>query len=109
MTAPMGVSRVREMARAGAIWPLRVKVIISNRDITVIDARTNEEMEHFPMSIVSEPTSAMATDRRAAVGNEPLDNIVLFTVLEDPVNRASPPEMHIFQCLTRSVSDAAAA
>jgi hypothetical protein len=106
LTAQMGVTRVREMARAGAIWPLRVKVVISNRDITVIDARTSEEMEHFPITLVNEPTSATASERRSAIGSEPLDNIVLFTVLEDPVNKTSPPEMHIFQCLGRSVGGA---
>lgn len=106
MTAQMGVTRVREMARAGAIWPLRVKAVISNREITVTDARTSEEMEHFPIALVSEPTSATASERRSAIGSEPLDNIVLFTVLEDPVNKTSPPEMHIFQCLGRPVGDA---
>ena len=63
-----------------------------------------EEMEHFPLSLVSEPTCATAVDRRVT-SCDGLDNLVLFTVLEDPVKKTSPPEMHVFQCLNRLVSE----
>jgi Phosphotyrosine-binding domain len=105
LSAHNGISRVREMARTGAIWPLKVKIIISDRELAVIDFRTGEEMEHFPLALISEPTSAMAANRRSAISHEPLDNIVLFTVLEDPISKSSPPEMHVFQCISQSVSE----
>lgn len=104
LTPPEGVRRVREMALSGYIWPLLVKVVVSDRELVVIDLQTGEEMEHFPLSLVSDPTCATAVDRRVN-GCDVLDNLVLFTVLEDPVKKSSPPEMHVFQCVNRLVSD----
>jgi len=98
-----GVSRIREMALTGAIWPLKVKIVITGWDLAVFDYRTGEEMENFPLALISDPTSVTATHRRSS-GNQTLDNIVLFTVLEDPVTKSSPPEMHVFQCISQSVS-----
>lgn len=103
LTAPEGVQRVREMALSGSVWPLRVLVVIGDRELVVIDVQSGEEMEHFPLSLVSEPTCATAVDRRVS-GCDVLDNLVLFTVLEDPVKKTSPPEMHVFQCVNRLVS-----
>ena len=103
LTPPEGVQRVREMALSGSIWPLRVLVVIGDRELVVIDVQSGEEMEHFPLSLVSEPTCATAVDRRVN-GCDVLDNLVLFTVLEDPVRKTSPPEMHVFQCVSRLVS-----
>jgi len=104
LTAPEGVRRVREMALAGSLWPLRVHIIIGDCKLVVLDLQTGEEMEHFPLSLISDPTCAMAVDRRVS-GCDVLDNLVLFTVLEDPVKKTSPPEMHVFQCVDRLVSD----
>jgi len=101
---PEGVRRVREMAFSGSIWPLRVCVVIGDRELVVIDFQSGEDMEHFPLSLVSEPTCATAVDRRVN-GCDVLDNLVLFTVLEDPVKKTSPPEMHVFQCVNRLVSN----
>ena len=103
LTPPEGVRRVREMAFSGSIWPLRVQVVIGDREVVVIDVQTGEDMEHFPLSLISEPTCATAVDRRVN-GCDVLDNLVLFTVLEDPVKKTSPPEMHVFQCVNRLVS-----
>ena len=105
LTAPEGVQRVREMAQAGSVWPLRVQLVIGERELVVVDVQSADEMEHFPLSLVSEPTCATAVDRRVS-GCDGLDNLVLFTVLEDPVKKTSPPEMHVFQCVNRLVSDA---
>jgi len=106
LTPPEGVRRVRELAFSGFIWPLRVHVVIGNHELVVIDLQSGEEMEHFPLSLVSQPTCATAVDRRVN-GCEVLDNLVLFTVLEDPVKKTSPPEIHVFQCVSRPVSDTA--
>jgi len=103
LTPPEGVRRVREMALSGSVWPLRVHAVLGDRDVVVVDALTGEDMERFPLSLVSEPTCATAVDRRVN-GCDVFDNLVLFTVLEDPVKKTSPPEMHVFQCINRLVS-----
>jgi len=103
LTPPDGVRRVREMALCGSVWPLRVHAVIADREVVVTDAQTGEDMERFPLSLVSEPTCATAIDRRVN-GCDVFDNLVLFTVLEDPVKKTSPPEMHVFQCINHLVS-----
>ena len=57
-----------------------------------------EEMERFPLSLVTDPTAVTNDDRR-----DVYNNVVLFTVVEDPHRRA-PSEMHIFQSISNPVS-----
>ena len=58
---------------------------------------SQEEMEKFSLALVHEPTAVTNSDR-----GDIYNNIVLFTVMEDPHRRA-PREMHIFQCVGKMV------
>lgn len=55
-------------------------------------------MERFPLHLVTDPTAVTNRDRR-----DVYNNILLFTVLEDPHSK-SATEMHIFQSVGRPVS-----
>ena len=54
-------------------------------------------MEEFPLDCVRDPVAV-----RDKTGM--FNNITLFTVVDDPRNKHSPSEMHIFQVISRSVS-----
>lgn len=56
-----------------------------------------ELMEQFPLECINDPVAVR--DK-----NGVFNNIVLFTVVEDPKKRQSPSEMHIFRVVDRSVS-----
>ena len=56
-------------------------------------------MECFPLSLIKDPAAVTNQDRR-----DIYNNILLFTVLEDPKKRSDQSEMHLFQCLSRPVS-----
>lgn len=54
----------------------------------------------MPLNLVHEPTSVINEDKK-----DIYNNILLFTVLEDPKKKSSSQsEMHIFQCLKNHVS-----
>ena len=59
-----------------------------------------EEMERFPLTLVTDPTAVTNEDRR-----DVYNNIFLLTVMEDDYKR-SPTEMHIFQCVSHHVCTA---
>ena len=56
-------------------------------------------MERFPLNLVVDPTART----KITSTNDAYDNMVLFTVLGDR-QRGMESEMHIFQCIDRSVS-----
>lgn len=56
-----------------------------------------ELMEEFPLSCVRDPVAVR--DK-----NGMFNNITLFTVVDDPKQKHSPSDMHIFQIIDRSVS-----
>ncbi|GIZ03109.1 epidermal growth factor receptor kinase substrate 8 [Caerostris extrusa] len=58
---------------------------------------SQDVVERFPMSLISEPTSYTSNDPR-----ELYNNIVVFIVRDEPHN---PPEMHIFQCARVSAQE----
>jgi epidermal growth factor receptor kinase substrate 8 len=51
-----------------------------------------DELERFPIAQVHEPTAIFKNDKR-----EIYNNLVLFTILDDPRKRNSQTDMHIFQ------------
>ena len=61
-----------------------------------------QEVELFPLDLLHEPTSVVSDDKK-----DIYNNILLFTVLEDPRKKlitGTPSEMHIFQCVRTHVS-----
>lgn len=56
-------------------------------------------MELFPLSCIRDPVAGK--DK-----NGMFNNIVLFTVVDEPKNKHSASDMHIFQVVGRSVSGA---
>ena len=66
--------------------------------LTPIFRRLQETMEQFPLALVVEPMAISSRSR-----NDVYNNLLLFTVLEDPKKATTPTEMHIFQCVNFSV------
>ena len=58
-----------------------------------------DELERFPLAQVHEPTAVLKNDRR-----ETYNNLILFTVIDDPRRKNSPSDMHIFQSVNAPVS-----
>ena len=60
---------------------------------------TQEELERFPVQLVSDPTAIFKNDRR-----EIYNNLILFTIVEDAKKRSSSQaDMHIFQSIKAPV------
>jgi hypothetical protein len=99
MTADEGLRRFQQMSRDGTIGPgSRVRLHVEPTSVVITDSLSGEEMEHIPVGLIYQPVAA-AGDR--ALGR--LDNVLVFTVLEDAFQMA-PPEMYFFQCLGCRVS-----
>ena len=60
-----------------------------------------EEIERFPIQLIHEPTAIFKNDKR-----EIYNNLILFTVIEDPKRKNSQADMHIFQSVKCRVSTA---
>lgn len=58
-----------------------------------------EELERFPIQLVQDPTAIFKNDRR-----EIYNNLILFTIIDDPKKRSSQADMHIFQSSKAPVS-----
>ncbi|RNA40676.1 epidermal growth factor receptor kinase substrate 8-like isoform X1 [Brachionus plicatilis] len=97
LKAEDGMRKLRSMEKLHGVATMHCQVLIDPNYLVVYDKNSAQEVEIFPLDLVTEPTSVLSDDR-----HEALNNIVLFTVLED--NRKSkgnastaPTEMHIFQ------------
>ncbi|XP_013406979.1 epidermal growth factor receptor kinase substrate 8 isoform X6 [Lingula anatina] len=96
-----GIRKLRQMEQNSGIWTMRCRMVIERKHLVVIDGQTGEEMERFPLPLVSEPAAVSSSDRR-----DIYNNIVLFIVVEDPKKKNSnPSEMHIFQCVSRPAQE----
>ena len=58
-----------------------------------------DELERFALSCVHEPTAVLKNDKR-----ETYNNLVLFTIIDDPRRKNGPSDMHIFQSVNAPVS-----
>ncbi|XP_021338889.1 epidermal growth factor receptor kinase substrate 8-like isoform X3 [Mizuhopecten yessoensis] len=92
MTVEDGLRKLKHMESTTGIWTMRCLMVVEARDIVIIDKGNGEEQERFPLSSVLEPT-AVVDDKN----HEVYSNLILFTVKEDPRNKYSPSDMHIFQ------------
>jgi epidermal growth factor receptor kinase substrate 8 len=59
---------------------------------------SKQEIETVQLSLIHEPTSVIIDDKKNLY-----NNLLLFTVLQDPKIRNSPTEMHIFHCVKTHV------
>lgn len=78
---------------------MECQLLIDSKYLIVYDKKNGQEVEIFPMDLVRDPTSVVSDDKK-----DIYNNILLFTVLEDPRRNGgptatTPTEMHIFQCI----------
>ncbi|XP_046552705.1 epidermal growth factor receptor kinase substrate 8-like isoform X6 [Haliotis rubra] len=82
------------MENTTGIWTMRCILIVERRALVVLDKSTGEELERFPMDCIVDPTAVFKNDRR-----EVYNNLILFTVVEDPRRKSSQGDLHIFQSI----------
>ncbi|KAL4224990.1 Phosphotyrosine-binding domain [Mactra antiquata] len=95
-----GLTKLKQMESTTGIWTMRCLLIVERRQIVVIDKGNGDELERFPLSQIHDPTAVLKNDRR-----ETYNNLVLFTVIDDPRRKNSPSDMHIFQSVTAPAHD----
>ncbi|XP_045175289.2 epidermal growth factor receptor kinase substrate 8-like isoform X6 [Mercenaria mercenaria] len=95
-----GLTKLKQMESSTGIWTMRCMLIVERRNIIVIDKGNGDELERFPLSHVHEPTAVLKNDRR-----ETYNNLVLFTILDDPRRKNGPSDMHIFQSVNAPAHD----
>lgn len=99
LTAEDGMRKLRIMEKSQGVWTMSCQILIDTKYIVLYDKKTREELDLFPIDLVSEPTSVMSDDQA-----DVFNNILLFTVLEDinkqksSLSELNPTEMHFFQC-----------
>lgn len=98
LKAEDGMRKLRIMEKTQGIWTMDCQLMIDENYIVAFDKKTGQEVELFPLDLVHDPTSVISDDKK-----DIYNNILLFTVLEDPRKKLSssntPSEMHIFQCV----------
>ncbi|CAF0771921.1 unnamed protein product [Brachionus calyciflorus] len=99
LTAEDGMRKLRIMEKSQGVWTMSCQILIDTKYIVLYDKKTREELDLFPIDLISEPTSVSIEDK-----TDPFNNVLLFTVLEDLKKNKSinsemhPTEMHLFQC-----------
>lgn len=94
LKAEDGMRKLRVMEKSHGIWTMECQMMIDVNYLVVLDKKTGQEVEKFPLSLVHDPVSVVSDDKK-----DIYNNIILFTVLQDnQKNSATPSEMHIFQC-----------
>uniref|UniRef100_A0A2C9LF08 PTB domain-containing protein n=1 Tax=Biomphalaria glabrata TaxID=6526 RepID=A0A2C9LF08_BIOGL len=87
-----GLRKLRQMENTTGIWTMRCILIVERGHLVILDNSTGEELERFPIQLVQDPTAIFKNDRR-----EIYNNLILFTIIDDPKKRSSQADMHIFQ------------
>uniref|UniRef100_A0A0B7BBK8 SH3 domain-containing protein n=1 Tax=Arion vulgaris TaxID=1028688 RepID=A0A0B7BBK8_9EUPU len=87
-----GLRKLRQMENTTGIWTMRCALVVERNYIIILDNSTGEELEKFPIQLIQDPTAVFKNDRR-----EIYNNLILFTVIDDPKKRSSQADMHIFQ------------
>lgn len=95
LKAEDGMRKLRIMEKSQNIWTMECQIMIDSSFLVVIDKKTGQIVEKFPLNLVHDPTSVVSDDRK-----DIYNNIILFTVIEEnqKKNSTTPSEMHIFQC-----------
>uniref|UniRef100_A0A0B7BDQ4 SH3 domain-containing protein n=1 Tax=Arion vulgaris TaxID=1028688 RepID=A0A0B7BDQ4_9EUPU len=87
-----GLRKLRQMENTTGIWTMRCVLIVERNSLVILDNSSGEELEKFPVQLVQDPTAIFKNDRR-----EIYNNLILFTIVDDPKKRSSHADMHIFQ------------
>ncbi|KAL3842127.1 hypothetical protein ACJMK2_020176 [Sinanodonta woodiana] len=87
-----GLTKLKQMENTTGIWTMRCQMIIERRHVVIVDKNTGDEVERFPVHNILEPTAIIRNDRR-----EVYNNLILFTVCDDPGRKNVSSDMHIFQ------------
>ncbi|BFZ16179.1 hypothetical protein BsWGS_19218 [Bradybaena similaris] len=87
-----GLRKLRQMENTTGIWSMRCILIVERNHLVIVDNSTGEELEKFPIQLVQDPTAIFKNDRR-----EIYNNLILFTIIDDPKKRSPQADMHIFQ------------
>ncbi|XP_059170849.1 epidermal growth factor receptor kinase substrate 8-like isoform X3 [Physella acuta] len=87
-----GLRKLRQMENTTGIWTMRCILIVERGCLVILDNSSGEELERFPIQLVQDPTAIFKNDRR-----EIYNNLILFTIVDDPKKRSSQADMHIFQ------------
>ncbi|CAL1535450.1 unnamed protein product [Lymnaea stagnalis] len=87
-----GLRKLRQMENTTGIWTMRCVLIVERGHLVILDNSTGEELERFQIQLVQDPTAIFKNDRR-----EIYNNLILFTIVDDPKKRSSQADMHIFQ------------
>ncbi|XP_041366479.1 epidermal growth factor receptor kinase substrate 8-like isoform X2 [Gigantopelta aegis] len=95
-----GLRKLRQMENTTGIWTMRCLLTCDRKQVTIIDNSTGEEIEKFPIQLIHEPTAIFKNDKR-----EIYNNLILFTVIEDPKRKGSQADMHIFQSVKCRAQD----
>ncbi|XP_057374617.1 epidermal growth factor receptor kinase substrate 8-like [Daphnia carinata] len=88
-----GMRRLLHMEKTSGIWTQKMILRLDREWVTIQDFENGEVVERFPLNLIVEPTAFTSLDPK-----DLYNNIFIFVVGEDPLNR-DPPEMHIFQCV----------
>lgn len=88
-----GMRRLLHMEKTSGIWTQKMILRLDREWVTIQDFENGEVVERFPLNLILEPTAFTSLDPK-----DLYNNIFIFVVGEDPLNR-DPPEMHIFQCV----------
>ena len=91
-----GMRRLREMETSTGIWTMRVRLIVSQKEVVIVEKASGKELECFPISRICDPFNFTSTDPK-----DVYNNVVIFIVQGDP---RTPSEMSAFQCIGKSVS-----
>lgn len=95
-----GLTKLKQMENTTGIWTMRCLLLIERNNIIIVDKGNGDELERFPLAQVFEPTAVLKNDRR-----ETYNNLVMFTIIEDPRRKNGPSDMHIFQSITAPAHD----
>ena len=96
LTAEEGMRQLRQRAQNSNISPIRALLRVEPQELVITDVTTGADTEHISLNLVSQPAAIISR-------GEKFNNVLTFVVLEDSY-KFVPPEMHLFQCIDKSVS-----
>ncbi|KAF6022159.1 hypothetical protein EB796_019532 [Bugula neritina] len=100
LTHEDGMRQLTKMEQERGIFTMRCVVAVESSLVRIVDSQTGETMENFPVSGIKDPVAV--TDKSGM-----FNNIALFTVIDDPRDKQSSSEMHIFQIIERPARELA--